>query len=150
MARGAVARTFAVMTESVQPHRVLIAGGGPAALEAALTLQRVAGDRVATTLLAPEMHFVARPMTVLSPFAAGGPERRPLTAIADEAGATVRRGALASVEPGEHRVVTTEGERIEYDSLLLAIGGVPKPAFRHALTFGGPGSEERMHGLIQD
>ena len=31
------------------PTNVLIAGGGPAALEAALALHRFAGDRVATT-----------------------------------------------------------------------------------------------------
>ena len=39
------------------PTNVPIAGGGPAALEAALALHRFAGDRVATTVLAPESHY---------------------------------------------------------------------------------------------
>ena len=38
------------------PTNVLIAGGGPAALEAALALHRFAGDPVVTTVLAPESH----------------------------------------------------------------------------------------------
>ena len=41
----------------VQRFDVVIAGGGPAALEAALVLQRVAGDRVRTTILTPDEHF---------------------------------------------------------------------------------------------
>jgi sulfide:quinone oxidoreductase len=138
------------MSETAQPHRVLIVGGGPAAIEAALTLQRIAGDRVDMTVLAPDSHFVARPMTVLAPFAAGGPERRPLAGLVSEAGATLRPGALASVDPEHREVRTTEGEAVPYDSLLLAVGAVPRIPFEHVLAFGGPGTEERMHGLIQD
>ena len=64
------------------PTNVLIAGGGPAALEAALALHRLAGDRVATTVLAPESHYTYRPLSVLSPFAAGSATTYPLDRIA--------------------------------------------------------------------
>jgi sulfide:quinone oxidoreductase len=138
------------MPQTEQPHRVLITGGGPAAIEAALTLQRVAGDRVETTILAPDSHFVPRPMTVLEPFAAGGPERRPLASLVAEAGATLRSGTLASVDTDRHQIHTTEGDVAPYDSLLLAVGAVPRAPYEHALVFGGPGGEERMHGLVQD
>ena len=57
------------------PINVLIAGGGPAGMEAALALHRLAGDRVATTVLAPEADFTYRPLSVLAPFAAGGAHR---------------------------------------------------------------------------
>jgi sulfide:quinone oxidoreductase len=138
------------MSQPDQPHRVLIAGGGPAAIEAALTLDRIAGDRVATTVLAPEADFVTRAMTVLAPFAAGGAGRRPLAGLVAEAGATLHPGALASVEPDRHRVRTADGSVLGYDSLLLAIGATQRVPFEHALAFGGHESEERMHGLIQD
>jgi sulfide:quinone oxidoreductase len=119
-------------------------------MEAALTLQRVAGDRVTTTVLAPDSHFVARPMSVLEPFAAGGAEHRPLAGLVAEAGATLHPGALAAVDVAGHRVRTADGAEIPYDSLLLAVGASGRVPYEHALAFGAPGSEEHMHGLIQD
>src|SRR3954454_22633031 len=117
---GAACDTYVgCMSETEQAHRVLIVGGGPAAIEAALTLQRVAGDRVVTTVLAPDSHFVARSMTVLAPSAAGGPERRGLAGLVAEAGATLHAGTLPSVDVAAHEVRTTDGETIAYDSLLL-------------------------------
>src|SRR3954464_10279755 len=77
------------------PTNVLIVGGGPAALEAALRLHRIAGDRVATTLLAPGTDFTYRPLSVLQPFAAGRAWSYPLARFAADAGFTHRQGALA-------------------------------------------------------
>ena len=48
-------------SDSSTAHRVLIAGGGVAGLEALLALRHLAGDRVALTLLAPERQFTYRP-----------------------------------------------------------------------------------------
>jgi sulfide:quinone oxidoreductase len=138
------------MSQTEQTHRVLIAGGGPAAIEAALSLQRIAGDRVTTSVLAPDRDFVVRPMSVLEPFAAGGSERRPLAELVGEAGATLVRGSLTRVDPGRHRVSTSEGETLDYDSLLVAVGAVTSVPYPKTLAFGGPGTGERMHGLIQD
>jgi NADPH-dependent 2,4-dienoyl-CoA reductase/sulfur reductase-like enzyme len=47
---------------------VVIAGGGVAALEAAMALRELAGDRVKLTLLAPTADFIYQPMAVLEPF----------------------------------------------------------------------------------
>ena len=62
----------------------------------------------------------------------------------------LRRGRLASVAPGDRRVLTDEGETIAYDALLIAVGAVKHPPYSHALAFGRPGAEELMHGLVQD
>ena len=52
-------------------RKVLIAGGGVAALEAALALRDLAADRVDVELLAPEPHFWYRPLSVAAPFELG-------------------------------------------------------------------------------
>ena len=50
---------------------VLIAGSGPAALEATLVLDRAAGALVHTTMLTPDEDVVHLPMTVLYPSRCG-------------------------------------------------------------------------------
>jgi sulfide:quinone oxidoreductase len=149
MAPDRGAHTVGGMSRS-EPFQAIIVGGGPAALEAALRLQRVSDGRVATTILAPEEDFVTRPMSVLVPFATAHAPSVPLARMAAEAGATLHTGSLASVDAEAQEVVTHGGERLRYDALLIAVGaryGAPSP---HVLPFGMPGSEERMHGLVQD
>ena len=107
------------------PTNVLIAGGGPAALEAALALHRLAGDRVATTLLAPESNLTYRPLSVLAPFAAGSATTYPIERMASDAGFTHHRGRLARVDSVGHAVVTVAAERLPYDKLLIASGARP-------------------------
>jgi sulfide:quinone oxidoreductase len=131
-------------------YSVVIAGSGPAAMEAALVLRRLAGDLVETTILTPDEHFVHLPMTVLVPFARSGSKRHPLDQIVADSDATVRRGTLASVDPASREVRTGAGEIIAYDALLVAVGGVQASPYPRALTFGRAGADERMHGLIQD
>jgi sulfide:quinone oxidoreductase len=133
------------------PTNVLIAGAGPAALEAALVLHRVAGKHVSTTLLAPDTEFTYRPLSVLAPFAAGAATGYPLARIAADAGFAHRRGALASVDAAAHSVETTAGERIAYDVLLLAAGARAAQPFAGATTFAGSAADaEALHGLVQD
>src|SRR6185437_13455501 len=50
-------------------------GGGPAAIEAALAVRRLAEERVAITLLSASEQFVYRPLSVGTPFGAGEPLR---------------------------------------------------------------------------
>jgi sulfide:quinone oxidoreductase len=133
------------------PTNVLRAGGGPAALEAALRLRRVAAERVAVTLLTPESAFTYRPLSVLAPFAAGGSAIYPLARIARDGGFDLHADRLAAVDAGGHSVQSGSGERLDYDVLLVATGAQPVAPFERALAFSGtPNDEERLHGLVQD
>ncbi len=136
------------MTE--RPTHVLIAGGGVAALEAALALQELAGDRVTVELLAPEPHFWYRPLSVAEPFGLGETTRFELGALAERAGATYTPGALAAVDARHHTARTTAGTTIPYDVLLIASGAVPEPAVRGALTFRGPADVEALGRLLAE
>src|SRR5438270_4982198 len=116
------------------PCRVLIAGGGVAALEAALALRDLAGERVTTTLLAPDADFVYRPMRVREPFGYSAAKAYPVEDIARDIGAEFVRDAFNRLD-AEHSVVHTEhGAELEYDALLLALGARLRPAFHHGVT----------------
>ena len=100
----------------------MIAGGGVAALEAALALDELAGDRVHLTLLGPAEDFVYRPMAVLEPFVRQSPRRLPLSKVATELGARLERDALAAVDTERRVVKTADGLELSYDALLVAVG----------------------------
>lgn len=127
---------------------VLIAGGGVAALEAALALRELAGDRVSVELLAPEPHFWYRPLAVAEPFKLEEVRRFELPALASAAGATFTLGALASVDVDRHVALTAAGAEIPYDALLIACGTLAEPAIHGALTFRGPADTERFERLL--
>ncbi len=137
-------------SSSADRFRVLLAGGGVGALEAALALRELAGDRVAVTMLAPEAEFIYRPMRVREPFAYSAARRYPLDAIARDLGLDLVQDSLKRVHP-EARVVHTEGgQQLAYDALLLATGARLRPRFKHALTLDDRELDEQLHGLIQD
>jgi len=137
------------MTETSSP-RVVIAGGGVAALETLIALRDLAGDRLDITLVAPEASFIYRPMTVAAPFAVGHANHYELARIAAQFDARLVQDAVAEVAPEEQAVRTRSGARIPYDHLVLAIGAHATPAYAHAITFGEDVEEEALHGLLRD
>jgi len=137
------------MTESTV-SRVVIAGGGVAALETLIALRDLAGDRVAVTLIAPQRDFTYRPMTVAEPFSQGHARHYELSTIARDFGAEIVRDSLAEVDPGARVVRTIGGDELSYDFLVLATGARAVPAFAQAITFGEDPSEEALHGLLAD
>ena len=120
-----------------EPARILIAGGGVAALEALLALRAIAPTHFEIDLLAPDAEFHGRPLSVAEPFGLVEHRHVSLHEFAAEHSARFHHAALASVEPGHHRVRTTRGESIGYDALLLALGASARPILPGALTFRG-------------
>jgi sulfide:quinone oxidoreductase len=129
-------------------RRVLITGGGPAALETALALQRLAGDRVAITLMTPNPEFVYRPLAVAAPFGGEAPRRFSVAALAADRGFALRRQSLAGVNPERRTVHTAYGATISYDALVLAIGARPVEAIPGAMVFRGPADAEAVRGAL--
>jgi sulfide:quinone oxidoreductase len=127
---------------------VLIAGGGVAALEAALALREE--DRVSVELIAPDSEFTYRPLAVAEPFRVADVRSFPLKVLVEKAGAELRRGALVSVDPDRHVVRTGEGDELSYDVLLLALGARPRAVVTNALTFRGPGDGPALRALLDD
>lgn len=132
------------------PMHIVIAGGGVAALEAMMALRDLAGDRVQITLLAPVRDFHYRPMAVAEPFSIAHARHIALVAVAADFDARYVQGALASVEPDAHRIVTSDGESIAYDALVIACGTRARPAFDGVLTIDDRTLGVTLRGLVQD
>ena len=152
MAAAARGPSVALMTThtDTKPLDVVIAGGGVAALETMIALRDLAGDRVEITLLAPERDYHHRPMTVAEPFSIAQARHIALSAIAADFGARHVCGSLASVEPGDKRVVTSDGRRIAYDALVIACGTRLRPALPGAITIDDRSIGVTLRGLVQD
>jgi sulfide:quinone oxidoreductase len=130
--------------------RVVIAGGGVAALEAALALRALAEERVTVELVAPEPRFWYRPLAVAEPFGFGQARHFDLAQLAAAAGATYSPGVITSVDPGARLLRTSTGGSIGYDALLVACGAVPTTAVTGALTFRGPADSDRFRHLLEE
>ena len=124
--------------------RVLIAGGGVAALEAALALHEVAPELVEVELVAPDRNLVYGPLLVT-----GEVKSFPLQRLTEAAGATLRHGIVIAVDADRHVALTAEGEELPYDLLLLAPGAVPVTAVPGALCFRGPSEATALAELVE-
>jgi sulfide:quinone oxidoreductase len=136
--------------DSPSKFRVMIVGGGVAALETALALRHLAPEQTEMTMIAPNTDFVYRPMTVREPFAYPAARRYPLAAIVHDAGAELLSDELDWIEPAAHTIHTKSGTALEYDALVLALGAHASPRYEHAITVDDRRMDETLHGLIQD
>jgi sulfide:quinone oxidoreductase len=132
----------------MSPLRVVVAGGGVAAMEAILALRELAGERVELTMLAPESTFAYRPMAVAVPFARGRVQRLPLAEFARETSTRLVRGSLTAVAPG--RAISSDRPPLPFDALLVAVGAWSEPAVRGATTWTPDLDQEVMGGLLAD
>jgi sulfide:quinone oxidoreductase len=130
--------------------RVVIVGGGVAALETALALAQLAPERAAVTLLAPNTDFAYRPLAVREPFAYAPAHRYPLRRIASDAGAELLSEKLSWIDPANQTIHTESDAAIAYDMLVLATGARVTARYTHAATIDDRRLDETLHGLIQD
>ncbi len=141
------------------PHgsrpRVLIAGAGVAGLETLLALHALTGDLLEITILAPELKFINRSMSVDQPFEPQRVRGLRLQETAVEFGARWHQGTLDRVEPERRLVVTRDGDELPYDRLVLALGAHAEREWhsREVLTYhggrDGPNYRLLLHELLE-
>jgi sulfide:quinone oxidoreductase len=130
---------------------VVIVGGGVAALETLLALRALAGHRVDITMISPAREFVYRPVTVAEAFEVGEARTYDLMEIlADQGGGNFVHDMLASVDPSARVAITTSGQRVSFDALVVATGAVPRPALTGALTFQGRDDVAGLRAVLHD
>lgn len=129
------------------PLNVLIAGGGVAGLEAALTLRELLRDRVALTIVSASETFHFRPLAVGIPFGLGRPIEHDLAQITRRIDAELAHGTLAAVDAAAGDALLGDGERLAYDRLLIATGAATGPPSPFGVTFGDPAFDEVLADL---
>jgi len=129
--------------------RVLIAGGGVAALELLLALRVYAGSEVAITLLSGAAEFAPPAMTVAEPFERGGAQTYAWAQIVAEHDARLVVDKLVAVDTGARTAFTHGGRRIPFDVLVVATGARRVAPLDGALTFGThPAAATQLHELV--
>jgi sulfide:quinone oxidoreductase len=128
----------------------VIAGGGLAGLETLFALRALAPDRVALTLVAPDDEFVYRPVAVGKPFAGGRNPKVLLSRAARDGRATFVAATIESVDPERKIATSSEGDRLEYDALVVAVGAEAMPAVANVVTWDDRSESEVLGGLLRD
>jgi sulfide:quinone oxidoreductase len=132
------------------PVRVVIAGGGVAALEALVALRSLAPDRVTPLLVAASETYVDRPLSVGEPFGLGAPRPFGLRELAASVGAEVCLDRVCAVDADAHTLSLGSGDQLAYDVLLLALGARRTPAFDCVTTFDRETAPEDFDDVLAD
>jgi sulfide:quinone oxidoreductase len=134
------------MPPSRTPSRVVIAGGGVAALECLMALRDLAGPGLRIQLVSAEDAFTYLPLQVVEPFALGTSHRHPLSRVAEDFGAELVVDAVIEVLGEQRQAICSSGAVLGFDALVLAPGARRVPAYEHAITFGA----DPRHGALQE
>jgi sulfide:quinone oxidoreductase len=139
---------MAARTERSETARVLIVGGGVAALETALALRDLAGGLADVELYAPRSEFRYRPAAVGEPYGAAEVQRYDLDELARRCGAVFHLGAIVAVDAEERVARTRDGRAVPYDYLLVTPGARMLWAVPGAVTFWGVTDEGGVGAVI--
>lgn len=136
------------MSNSSPPSKVLIVGGGVGALEAAIALRDLAGDKVAVEICAGRGEFLYRPFAVGEPYGASRVLRYDLKHLAERCGAEFRLENVASIDPALRCAHTHDGAEITYDHLIAAPGARLLYSVPGATTFWGVADEGEVQEIV--
>jgi sulfide:quinone oxidoreductase len=128
--------------------RVLIAGGGVAALEAAIALRDMAGNRVEVAIYSPREDFIYRPFAVAEPYGASHGMRYDLSQLAERCGASFHLAGIGSVDGEAQRARTHDGETIAYDYLIVACGTRLLAGVSGTVTFWGVVDDTKVRDVV--
>lgn len=126
----------------------MVGGGGIAALETVLALQRLAGARAEIELIAPTAELVHRPGAVAAPFDGTVVPRYDLRAIARDRGFKLRQDTVVRIDTEAHSVLTRTGREVRFDDLVIASGARNVGVVPGALTFRGPAESGHVRSLL--
>ena len=129
---------------------ICVVGAGTAGLEGLLAAREEFGVNAELRLIAPEREFRYRPM---SPDSLFNPARERGLAIADlvaQAGVTWVADRADVVDEAERYVLTRDGDTVDFDFLVLAIGNRSKRALRQGHVWERGGDPSFLDQILLD
>lgn len=130
--------------------RVLIAGGGVAGLEAAIALRELAGDRVEVEICSPREDFVYRPFAVGAPYGMARAMRFDIRRLSEPHGIDFRLDSIVAVDAEQRQALTHDGERLDYDYLVVVPGARMLWAVPGTVAFWGVIDEGGIQGVVRE
>jgi sulfide:quinone oxidoreductase len=128
--------------------RVVIVGGGVAALEAALVIGDLVGERANVEIHSTRQDFVYRPHSVGRPFGSAV-KTYDLPALARRCGVEFHPDNIVSVDDAARLATTFHGGSIPYDYLLFAAGASRRWPISGATTFWGIGEAADVEEILE-
>ncbi len=129
--------------------RVVICGGGVAAIEALLALREMLVLPPHINVIAPNPSFVYQPMAVAEPFGQAQTRVFEIKRLASELDAHVHAETIAAVDAEEHCVELANGVRLSYDAAIVAVGARRVEWLAGALSFGGAEDTGAFAALLE-
>ncbi len=133
-----------------QRPRIVIVGGGIAALESVLALRSLVGDTADITVIAPNAVLEYQPYSVLLPFGSTIKHQVNLQDVFDETRVAHIKAGINCIKPIENVAVTDSGEVVPYEFLILAFGCSVADAVPGATTFAGSSSVDTIRELLNE
>ncbi|MFZ0831995.1 MAG: FAD-dependent oxidoreductase [Mycobacterium sp.] len=140
---------MSLVVGDMQRLNVVVCGGGFAAAEGLLRLHRLTGERVAVTLITPNEHLNYRPRTVMTPFTGSPVARYPIRDLAAATSARWVRDRLASVDLRSRTLYTANGQSLNYDAALLALGAQERKPNPHVALFTDRTGGQTYRGIVE-
>ncbi len=136
------------MSSEISAARVLVAGAGYGGLETALAIRDTVADAADITLLTPTASLAYRPLSSGAPFVREPARAIDIHRLAEERGCKVVLDELVTVQDDERRVLTHDGELIDFDALVIAVGARERPSVPPLITWGQEPDQGELGALF--
>jgi sulfide:quinone oxidoreductase len=130
--------------------KVLIVGGGVGGVEAMVALHDLCRDQLEIAVHAPRREFLYRPLAVTEPFGVGKVLKFDLQQLTERCGASFSLDSIVSVDADGQRATTHDGEKVEYDYLVVACGARMLGNVPGAATFWGGSDEDASADVVRE
>lgn len=128
--------------------KVMVVGGGVAALEVCLGLHWGKSTPIEITLVTRDRDFIYRPLAVLEPFGRGASPSFPIAEVVEGCVGEVVHDEVTAIDAAVGSATTASGREIEFDAAVIATGAVAQSELEGAMVVGAPGSNEQLTRLI--